>query len=131
MLGVRVGRNSGMYDRAVLAMQQAGEGPDASTTMQSVLAVKEYLSNKMTKRKSPSGKERWKNCMQFLHDAMPAEEFKEYCDQINRVRKAKEGSPDQVKPEQFDLKPQKNAAPEEPEKNNVNAGLESGSPVSI
>ena len=99
--GIRWGKNSGMYDRAVLAMQQAAKNPDPATTLKSVQTVKEYLSNKMPKRSSPSGKERWHACMEFLHEAMPEAEFKAYCDQINQVRKAKENSSDYVKPDQF------------------------------
>ena len=99
--GIKRGSNSGMYDRTVLAMQRAAKNPDAATTLQAVQTVKEYLSNKMTKRSSPSGQERWKNCMQFLHEAMPEDEFKAYCDQVNKVRKTKEGSPDFIEPDDF------------------------------
>ena len=115
--GVKRSSNTGMYDRTVLAMQRAGKNPDAATTMQSVQAVKEYLSNKMTRRKSPSGRERWKNCMEFLHEAMPADEFQAYCDQINKVRKAKEGSSDFVRPDNFIPEAQRNSVPAAPGKN--------------
>ena len=116
LLGVKRGSNSGMYDRAVLAMQQAAKNPDAATTMRSVQTVKEYLSNKMTRRKSPSGRERWQDCMEFLHEAMPEKEFQEYCDQINSVRKAKEGSADHISPDQFIPNPQRNSVPVEQKK---------------
>ena len=116
LLGVKRGSNSGMYDRAVLAMQQAAKNPDAATTMKSVQTVKEYLSNKMTRRKSPSGRERWKDCMEFLHEAMPEEEFKEYCDQINAARKVKKGSSDYIEPKDFMPGAQRNSVPAEPEK---------------
>ena len=114
LLGVKRGSNSGMYDRAVLAMQRAGKNQDAATIMQSVQTVKEYLSNKMPPRKSPSGRERWKDCMEFLHEAMPAEEFEEYCNQINSARKAKVGSSNYIKPSDFSA--QRNSVPVEPEK---------------
>ncbi len=90
----------------ILAEEQA-------TTMRSVQTVKEYLSNKMTRRKSPSGRERWQDCMEFLHEAMPEKEFQEYCDQINSVRKAKEGSADHISPDQFIPNPQRNSVPVE------------------
>ncbi len=103
LIGMKRSCNSGMYDRAVLAMERAAKQADAVTVMRSVLVVKEYLSNKMKRRASPSGKTRWASCMGFLHDTMPKEEFKEYCKEINRVRKAKEGSSDYVTPESFAL----------------------------
>ena len=99
-----------------LAMQRAGKNQDAATIMQSVQTVKEYLSNKMTRRKSPSGRERWQDCMEFLHEAMPEKEFQEYCDQINSVRKAKEGSADHISPDQFIPNPQRNSVPVEQKK---------------
>lgn len=104
LIGMKRSCNSGMYDRAVLAMERAAKKPDAATVMRSVLVVKEYLSNKMKRRASPSGKTRWESCMGFLHDAMPEEEFKEYCKEINAVRKAKEGSSDYVEPDSFALR---------------------------
>ncbi len=117
LLGVKRGSNSGMFDRAVLAMQQAGKNPDAATIMQSVQTVKEYLSNKMPRRASSSGRERWQNCMEFLHEAMPADEFKAYCDQVNKVRKAKEGSSAFIRPDDFIPQVQRNSAPADLEKN--------------
>ena len=106
MIGIKRGKNSGMYDRAILGMEQAAKNPDGATTMKSVQAVKEYLSNKMTRRKSPSGKQRWQNCMDFLSEAMPPEEFKEYCNEVNKARKVTEGSPHYVSPEMFGTKKQ-------------------------
>ena len=101
LMGITRGSNSGMYDRAVLAMRRAAEKKDAAATMQAVQTVKEYLNNKMTPRKSPSGKDRWKYCMEFLHEAMPEKEFEEYCRQINTVRKAPEGSPNHIEAGEF------------------------------
>lgn len=118
MLGIKRRSNSGMYDRAVLAMQRASaENVDAATTMQSVETVKEYLSNKMSRRSSPSGQERWQSCMEFLHEAMPPKEFEEYCKQVNRVRNAKEGSANYIEPDQFAPQKQRNSVPADPEKN--------------
>ena len=116
LLGLKRGSNSGMFDRAVLAMQLAGKNPDAAAAMQSVQIVKEYLSNKMTRRASPSGRERWQSCMEFLHEAMPAEEFKAYCDQVNKARKAKEGSSAFIRPDDFIPQAQRNSVPAEAEK---------------
>ena len=112
MFGIKRGSNSGMYDRAVIAMKRAHENKDAATTFQSVQTVKEYLSNKMTKRHSPSGQNRWEDCMEFLHETMPKEEFEEYCREVNNVRDVKEGDKDFVKPEQFAPKAKQNAGPE-------------------
>ena len=66
--------------------------------------------------------------MEFLHDAMPAEEFRAYCDQINKVRNVKEGSSDFVKPDDFVHQPQRNSVPAEPHKNmeEENAGPQVG-----
>ena len=125
LLGVKRGSNSGMYDRAVLAMQRAGKKQDPATVMQSVQTVKEYLSNKMPPRKSPSGRERWKDCMEFLHAAMPEKEFEEYCNQINSARKAKVGSSNYIKPSDFIV--QRNSVPAEPEKNKEELGTEAES----
>ena len=133
LFGVKRGSNSGMYDRAVLAMQRAGKTPDAATTMQSVQTVKEYLSNKMTRRASSSGRERWQDCMEFLHEAMPEDEFKAYCDQINSVRKAKEGASGFVRPDDFIPQAQRNSAPADLGKNTEaqDAGQEVGGRNSI
>lgn len=129
LLGVKRGSNSGMYDRAVLAMQRAGKNHDAATIMQSVQTVKEYLSNKMPPRKSPSGRERWNDCMEFLHAAMPEEEFAEYCNQINIARKAKVGSSNYIKPSDFIV--QRNSMPAEPGKNIEEADPELSSRNSV
>ena len=116
-----------MYDRAVLAMQQAAKNPDAATTMKSVQTVQEYLSNKMSRRKSPSGRERWQDCMEFLHEAMPEEEFKAYCDQINAYRKAKKGSSDYIEPEDFIPQVQRNSVPAEQKKDAEREEIADGS----
>ena len=112
-LGLRRKSNSGMYDRAILAMEAAANNPDAATTMRSVQSVKEYLSNKMTKRSSTSGQKRWQSCMEFLHEAMTPDEFREYCNEVNKARNAKEGSDDFVRPMDFNPAPQRLSAPGE------------------
>ncbi len=60
--------------------------PDPKKVSGAADTVKEYLRDKMTRRKREFGRQRWKDCMDFLKFAMPRKEFEDYCRQINRAR---------------------------------------------
>ena len=104
-LGVKRKSNSREYEAMMEAMGKAvNDGPKNQTPEQraqnlaeAVAATKKYLADKKTVRKTEDGAIRWENSMKFLYSAMPAKEFKAYCDEVNQAREEK----DQIDPEQF------------------------------
>ena len=104
-LGVKRKSNSREYEAMMEAMGKAvNDGPKNQTPEQraqnlaeAVAATKKYLADKKTVRKTEDGQTRWENAMQFLQTAMPAEEFKAYCDEVNAAR----GGKDRIIPEMF------------------------------
>ena len=94
--GVRVGGNSARYTDALNAMRAMTNltknhtpGETVKSVTDTIRIVKDYLSDKATVRKTKTGRIRFENCMKFLHDHMLPDEFKKYCDDINRQRDVK------------------------------------------
>ena len=104
-LGVKRKSNSPEYDRMMRSIGAVVNYDLKNKTLKeqeedlanAVWATQEYLADKKTVRKTEDGQTRWVNAMRFLQSAMPAEEFKAYCDEVNAAR----GGKDQITPEMF------------------------------
>ena len=101
--GTRTGGNSQKYEAALTAMRQhakGGRGIDG--VFNGVQTVKDYLADKAQVRKTKTGRTRFENCMKFLQQNMPPEEFSQYCEDINRQRGAEDPThKNHISPEQF------------------------------
>ena len=108
--------NSQKYKDALAAMRtvenkkatlaEIGENKgilSADETYSSVQTVLNYLDGKENVRKREFGRIRWNQCMTFLKYNMPPEEFKKYCDHVNRERGVADdpASEKYVSPESF------------------------------
>ena len=92
-------KNSKRYEKALQAMTDFSKG---GAPLPAVNAVKNYLSDKAKPRWTKTGRKRFQECMNFLHDTMPPDEFKQYCDGINRDRGAStRHHKDYISPEMF------------------------------
>lgn len=79
--------NSQSYIDALHAIQRAGDpNTNAKTLYEDKQVVLNYLNDKMKVRIRAFGKERWKQCMTYLKNVMPREEFQAYCNKVNEVR---------------------------------------------
>ena len=76
-------KNSKRYENALEAMEKFAKG---GAPLPAVNAVKNYLSDKAKPRWTKTGQKRFQECMNFLHDTMPPDDFKQYCDGINSQR---------------------------------------------
>ena len=86
--------------RTVRDKQPAPTADDLYTATQTVLR---YLDKKETVRKRAFGRVRWNECMTFLKNTMPPQQFKDYCDYINEKRGVLDNPEhaDYVSPESF------------------------------
>ena len=98
-------KRSPKFNLVLLSIRNCKESLAPGRLIDSVEAVKGYLSDKMTVRKTKNGKARFENCMKYLHDTMPPEEFKAYCEEINQERGAQDKNhKDHIEPEMFSQK---------------------------
>ena len=81
--GTRVGGNSPRYEAALKAMSTP---VSPWNVCENIKTVKAYLFDKANPRRTKTGKKRFENCMKYLHDTMPPDEFSKYCYDINRQR---------------------------------------------
>ena len=98
--------NSTAYENALAAISTVKRNAGKLTAdelYQNTKAVLDYLDKKETVRKRPFGRQRWTDCMTFLKQTMPPEQFKDYCDRVNEKRHVigNPAHPDYVSPETF------------------------------
>ena len=98
--------NSSGYDNALAAIRtvkNAPGGASAEEAYRSTQIVLKYLHDKEKVRKRAFGRQRWNDCMTFLKETMPPEEFKKYCDKVNEKRGLTDHPEhsDYVSPERF------------------------------
>ena len=102
-------KNSESYDKAREAIYKAAgldsKPPSAAELRNSVETVRAYLDGKEKRRGREFGRVRWTNCMRFLADTMPRQDFEDYCNKVNQARNVKPGHEDYVGPESFYPKP--------------------------
>ena len=99
-------KNSDSFDQALeaiegIALKPVDAPPSAKEIKTSVTTVLSYLDGKEKKRSTPFGRHRWTNCMIFLAETMPREDFEAYCAHVNEVRGVGPGHEDFVSPETF------------------------------
>ena len=96
-------KNSTKFENAKEAIRRCGNAEDLSAkeVKDSVDTVLAYLDGKEGKRTREFGRRRWTDCMRFLADAMPRDQFEAYCRHVNEVRGVGPGSKDYVGPENF------------------------------
>ena len=96
-------KNSTEFEKAKEAIRRIGDAdaPSAREVKRSVDTVLAYLGGKEGKRTREFGRRRWTDCMRFLADAMPRDEFEAYCKHVNEVRGVEPGSKDYIGPENF------------------------------
>ena len=79
--------NSRAYTDALDAIRRAEKGvKDAKTLYEDTQTVMRYLNGKEKVRARAFGRERWTQCMTYLKNVLPREEFKAYCDEVNQKR---------------------------------------------
>ena len=79
--------NSRAYTDALEAISRAEKGvQDAKTLYEDTQTVMRYLNGKEKVRARAFGRERWTQCMTYLKNVLPREEFKAYCDEVNQKR---------------------------------------------
>ena len=107
-IGFKRGKNDPEYEAALDAIRDVAEGRSKTPAeiKKSVDTVKEYLEGKETERGRRFGKERWGQCMMFLKETMPRNEFEAYCRSINVMRgvATRPSSPKYISPEMFGYK---------------------------
>ena len=85
-------------DIAIAPVDAPPAGKDIKKSVDTVL---KYLDGKEKKRTREFGQHRWNDCMKFLAETMPREDFEVYCAHVNEVRGVKPGHADYVGPESF------------------------------
>ena len=95
--------NSGKFEDAKAAIRNFSQkqNPSAKNVKTAADTVMRYLSGKETVRKRPFGRARWHDCMTFLSQVMPRDQFENYCREVNEKRQVAAGHPDFVGPETF------------------------------
>ena len=96
-------KNSTSFDNAKAAIRGLSTMPQPSPqdVKTAVETVRRYTDGKEKRRTRQFGRRRWHDCMRFLADTMPREEFEAYCKNINAIRDVQVGHPDYVSPEHF------------------------------
>nr|MCR4717190.1 hypothetical protein [Lachnospiraceae bacterium] len=86
--GIKRSKNSDRYEDALTAVSDllTTEDPDSELIYESVKTIKEYLKDKMEKRSSDFGQQRFNLFMCCLKEVMPRDEFEYYCYEINKAR---------------------------------------------